>query len=102
MTKIYNKLVRDKIPEIILANGEAPITRVLSDEEYLGALVAKLEEETAELKQDTSIEELADVQETVLALADVIASRAELEKVRTAKAEARGAFKDKIFLERVE
>ncbi len=98
----YNKLVRDRIPEIIRANGEHPVTRTLGDAEYLTELVRKLEEECDEFKADLSLEELADVQEVVLALADAIASRAELERVRADKAAQRGAFAQKIFLERTE
>ena len=101
-TKIYNKLVRDRIPEIIRANGEEPTTRILNNNEYLQELVKKLDEEVAEFKADLSLEELADIQEVVLALADAIASRAKLEKLRLRKAEERGAFKDKIYLERTE
>lgn len=98
----YNKLVRDRIPEIIRANGEKPSTRILDDEEYLGELVKKLSEELEEFKSATWLDELADIQEVVLALADALASRAELEKVRLKKAEERGAFTKKIFLEDVE
>jgi predicted house-cleaning noncanonical NTP pyrophosphatase (MazG superfamily) len=101
-TKVYNKLVRDKIPEIIRANGEMPVTRILDDKEYLQELVRKLDEEVAEFKSDMSLEELADIQEVVLALADTIANREELEKVRVEKAKARGRFHEKIFLEKTE
>lgn len=102
MKKIYNKLVKDKIPEIIEAAGEKPITRILDDKEYLQSLVAKLGEEYNEFKEALNVEELADLQEVILALADVIANREELEKVRTEKAAMRGAFKDKIFLKSTE
>jgi predicted house-cleaning noncanonical NTP pyrophosphatase (MazG superfamily) len=101
-TKIYNKLVRDRIPEIIQANGELPITRTLDDQEYKHELIKKLDEEVAEFKADLSVEELADIQEVILALAEVITGREELEKVRAQKAEKRGAFQDKIYLERTE
>lgn len=100
--KYYNKLVRDKIPEIIRAKGERPVTRVLDGEAYLRALIKKLDEEVAEFKADLSVEELADIQEVVLALADAIASRDELEQTRSKKAQKRGTFKDKILLEGVE
>lgn len=101
-TKTYNKLVRDRIPEIVRANGEKPITRTLTDTEYLQELIRKLDEEVAEFKADLSVEELADIQEVILALADASASREELEKVRAEKAKIRGAFKDRIFLKRTE
>lgn len=55
--KKYYKLVRDKIPEIIRANGEVPVTRTLDEEEYLRELIKKLKEETAEFAAETSIEE---------------------------------------------
>ena len=40
--KVYNKLVRDKIPEIIEADGKVCRTHILSNEEYIAALEAKL------------------------------------------------------------
>lgn len=100
--KTHNKLVRDRIPEIIRAGGHEPTTRILDDKEYFQELLKKLDEEVAEFKADLSVEELADVQEVILALADAIADRETLENVRAEKAEKRGAFKDRIFLERVE
>lgn len=102
MTKIYNKLVRDKILEIIEADDGKPKARILGNEEYLLELVKKLNEECREFTEAMSLEELADVLEVVLALADVVASRGELEKVRAEKALDRGAFKKKIFLEQVD
>ena len=96
---IYNKLVRDKIPQIIARDGKKAVTRILEDDEYLKELIKKLGEEYDEFKNDVSVEELADIQEVVLALADTLASREELEEVRKSKADIRGAFKDKIFLE---
>ncbi len=99
MPKNYNKLVRDKIPAIIAGKGGSATTHVLDDSEYLQALVAKLAEECAEFTEALTLEELADVQEVVLALADTLATRTELEQTRAAKAKARGAFTQKIFLE---
>lgn len=99
--KRYQKLVRDKIPEIIAANGETPNVRQLDDEAYLQALVSKLGEEYEEFKNAVWLDELADIQEVVLALADALASRAELEKVRVDKAQKRGTFTKRLFLEDV-
>jgi predicted house-cleaning noncanonical NTP pyrophosphatase (MazG superfamily) len=101
--RVYNKLVRDKIPEIIQAEGKSLKTRVLDDAEHLEELLKKLGEEYEELKTDRNVEELADVHEVLLALADALGiSHEELEKVRRDKAAKRGAFKQKIFLEEVE
>jgi predicted house-cleaning noncanonical NTP pyrophosphatase (MazG superfamily) len=102
----YHKLIRDNIPEIITANGMTAETRVLSDSEYELALIDKLAEEQKELANaDTTekmLEELADVQEVVNALADVIANRRVLEQVRSRKHDERGGFEKRIFLERTE
>ena len=61
MTKIYNKLVRDCIPEIIEKSGATCKIRILSDEEYIEMIDAKLDEELLEYHTDKSIEELADL-----------------------------------------
>ena len=102
----YNKLVRDKIPDIIAANGETPVTRTLSDDEYEHALIEKIAEEQKELSQaDTTekmLQELADLQEVVLALARHLESVEELEQVRVQKVAERGGFEDRVFLERTE
>lgn len=99
----YNKLVRDKIPEIIRADGKRLKSRILNDEEHLEALLKKFEEELAELREARNAEELADLHEVLLALADALGiSHEELEKVRQDKAAKRGGFQQKIFLEEVE
>ena len=55
--KIYNKLVRDRIPEIILKDNELPTTRILDDEEYIKELNRKLQEEVNEYLENDNIEE---------------------------------------------
>lgn len=99
MKTIHNKLVRDRIPEIIKANGQTCTCRVLDDQEYLAALDAKLNEELAEYQKDKSMEELADLLEVISA---VIAARGsshdEVEAIRNAKAEKRGRFEKRIWL----
>ena len=67
---LYNKLVRDKIPEIIAQQGESANIRILSDKAYTAALEQKLDEETAEFHKEKNLEELADILEVVYALAD--------------------------------
>lgn len=101
--KIHNKLVRDKIPEIIEKDGKACITHILSDEEYIVALEMKLNEEVAEYQVDKSLEEMVDVLEVlqVICLARGY-TLDELETMRAKKAEERGGFYEKIFLEYVE
>ena len=101
--KVYNKLVRDKIPEIIKADGKICKTRILSDEEYIAALEAKLNEEVAEYQADKNLEEMADVLEVLQAICLVRGySLEELEAMRLKKAVERGGFSEKIFLEYVE
>lgn len=102
MEKIYNKLVRDKIPEIIEADCRKCETLVLSDEEYITALDKKLSEELAEYLESGGLEELADLTEVIRAVTVARGhTLAELEEVRMKKAEARGGFDNKIFLTRV-
>ena len=99
----YNKLVRDRIPEIIEKDGKTCETEVLSDDDYLVMLDAKLDEELTEYHQDKNIEELADLMEVIYAVAEARGySIEQLESVRKEKAEKRGSFKDKIFLKTVQ
>ncbi len=99
MTKTYNKLVRDRIPEIIEASGERCKTEILSDDAYLKMLDAKLDEELAEYHKDQNIEELADLLEVIRAAAIARGyTLEELEAVRAEKAEKRGGFEKRILL----
>lgn len=103
----YNKLVRDRIPEIIERDGKRLSTRILDEDEYVSYLNEKLKEELAEyLKCEETkdqIEELADMLEVILALAEVKGvSQDELDSLRRQKAETRGAFRHRILLEWVE
>ena len=101
--KIYNKLVRDRIPEIILSSSRKPITSVLDKDNYKKELDKKLQEELQEYLKDDNVEELADLVEVVYAILDFKnVSIQEFEKIRNEKVTQRGAFKDRIFLERVE
>lgn len=98
-TKIYNKLVRDLIPDIIEESGNECRTRILSDEEYLKMIDAKLDEELAEYHEDQNIEELADLLELIQAATIARGyTLDELESVRAEKAQKRGGFEKKIFL----
>ena len=98
----YNKLVRDRIPEIIEQSGKSCTTTVLSDEEYLKMIDAKLDEELAEYHIDKNVEELADLLEVIYAAAKARGySLEELERVRAAKVKKRGGFEKKIYLKEV-
>lgn len=66
--KQFNKLVRDKIPQIIKDNGEFPIYKTLSDLEYKKELDLKLQEEVSEYLKDDNVEELADIAEVLEAI----------------------------------
>lgn len=99
---VHNKLVRDRIPEIIEASGRTCITEVLPDDAYIQALDAKLNEELAEYQQSKSLEELADLLEVMGA---VVKARGytwdDLTRVRKEKRACRGAFDQRIFLKEV-
>ena len=98
----HNKLVRDRIPQIIIQSGKTCITRTLSDDEYLSALDAKLREELNEYLADGSMEELADLLEVMMAAAEARGHTfAEVEVIRRTKAEKRGGFRERIWLESV-
>ncbi|MCR4616655.1 MAG: nucleoside triphosphate pyrophosphohydrolase [Lachnospiraceae bacterium] len=101
--KVYNKLVRDKIPEIIERDGKTCKTSILSEEDYIAALEQKLNEEVAEYQADKNLEEMADVLEVLWALCIAKGyTLEELENLRAQKADKRGGFEKKIFLETVE
>ena len=95
----YQKLVRDKIPQIIRNGGDIPIIRMLDDEEYLICLEKKLDEEVAEFHRDNNTEELSDILEVVYALGEVNGySREELNRLCDRKREERGGFHGRTFL----
>lgn len=97
------KLVRDKIPEIIQKTGRRARVRVLDDDEYYLELKKKLVEEVDEFLSDANLEELADIVEVVYGLAKAIGRDVkELNDVRRKKNSERGAFEKKLFLESVE
>ena len=105
MEKIYNKLVRDKIPEIIENDGEIVFAHVLSDAEYRLELYKKLNEECMEVAASTStketLEELADVLEVVRSIAELNGSQLDdVIQIADRKMLNRGGFQKRIFLEK--
>ena len=101
-TKVYNKLVRDRIPEIIEADGKICVYEILSDEDYVYLLDQKLNEELSEYQESKSLEELADLLEVMQAVVKARGWTLEkLEQVRADKASKRGGFEEKILLKEV-
>ena len=103
MKKVFNKLVRDKIPQIIELNGSVPFCKTLTDEENLIELNKKLTEEINEYfsaSEETCIEELADIVEVIYGLLKAKnVSIENFEKIRKEKKDKRGGFEEKVFLE---
>lgn len=100
--KLYHKLVRDRIPEIIEQSGKTCVVSTLSDKEYLRMIDEKLTEELGEYYADGNIEELADLIEVIYAAAKVRDYTIEqLEAVRVDKVQRRGAFDKRILLTEV-
>lgn len=102
MEKVYEKLVRDRIPEIIEKSGNICYTRILDHEEYLQMLDKKLTEELSEYQESKSLEELADLLEVMQAVAKARgADFQQVEEIRLRKRQERGGFEKRILLERV-
>jgi predicted house-cleaning noncanonical NTP pyrophosphatase (MazG superfamily) len=100
---VYNKLVRDKIPQIIQASGKTCNTEVLSEERYLQMLDRKIDEELLEFRKEPSEEELADLLEVLYAMAKARGWSIErVHQVRDEKKKARGGFEERILLQTVE
>ena len=93
----YNKLVRNRIPEILDKKGVAYERRTASPEEYREELIKKLTEEVDEFAAAGDPEELADVLEVIEALRKLPEYR-HVEELRLKKLEERGGFDEKIIL----
>jgi predicted house-cleaning noncanonical NTP pyrophosphatase (MazG superfamily) len=99
----YEKLVRDKIPEIIESSGKKAIVEVLNAQKYQEYLNIKLKEEMQEYQESDSVEELADLVEVIYALLDYKGVTLEqFEKIRYDKFVQRGGFRKRLLLKEVE
>lgn len=96
----YDKLVRDRIPEIIRSKGVEPVIHSAGEEEYWQKLKEKLTEEVDEFKEAENLEEMADVLEVIEAIKQFKDFKTEeLEELRGKKKEERGGFEKRIILE---
>lgn len=98
--KEYNKLVRDKIPEIIRTDGKECEIRVAQGKEKYELLEKKLMEEVNEFLEDKNLEELVDVMEVLFGLANELGySEEDLLRKREEKKSERGGFEDGVILQ---
>ena len=98
-TKKYNKVVRDKIPEIIAESGKKSNIKQLDDTSFLAELEKKLIEEVNEYSESKDVEELADLLEVIYRISELRGVNSdELEKIRRDKVEKRGKFASNLFL----
>jgi predicted house-cleaning noncanonical NTP pyrophosphatase (MazG superfamily) len=99
---VYNKLIRDRIPEIIERDNRKYAVVIIPPAEFDMALREKLVEEAQEaIKADDAnlITELADIQEIILALMKLHRIDAvELETVRVHRLQKRGGFENRLKL----
>lgn len=93
------KLIRDRIPEIVEAKGESLKVRRAGPMEFRKALADKLVEEAVEFRQDRNIEELADVFEVMRSIGlDHGIPMEQIAELADQKREARGGFREKLMM----
>ena len=103
MNQSYNKLVRDKIPQLIEESGRSYTSRRLSEQEYFDSLIDKVIEEIEEFRNSVNEEEIADVYEALDCLVQLKEYEPmHIDYLKLIRREARGSFKDRILLIDVE
>lgn len=96
----YNKLVRDKIPDILRNNGMKPKIHIANDPEYFEALKNKLKEEVDEFFRESNEEEIVDILEVIDAIINYKNfKKKDLEFIKVNKSNNKGKFNSKIILE---
>lgn len=99
--KVYDKLVRDRIPEIIESSGNKCEIEVVSDEIALEYLYKKLNEEVSELLEDKNLDEIVDVMEVLFAIGSKYGySEEDVLNRRNEKRDSRGGFEDNLILKK--
>ncbi|MGG2466611.1 phosphoribosyl-ATP pyrophosphohydrolase [Paraclostridium bifermentans] len=99
--KVYDKLVRDRIPEIIESSGNKCEIEVVSDDVALEYLYKKLNEEVSELLEDKNLDEIADVMEVLFAIGSKYGySEEDILNRRNEKRNSRGGFEDNLILKK--
>lgn len=102
-TKIYNKLIRDNMKEIIEKDSKSSSMRYIKGQDMVTALKNKLQEEVDEFLESGHCSEIADIQEVLLCLIDELGYNfEEIEKIRIEKKKQKGSFHDGLFLESIE
>lgn len=104
MIKVYNKLVRDKIPEMIENDGKkVEFSKIIDQDYFEEMLLKKLKEEVNEYLDSKNPEELADILEVIHSLATKVhnLSMNDIEKIRIKKGNMRGKFTTGVVLEKV-
>ena len=100
---VYPKLVRDLIPDIIVANGQSLRSHVAEDEEYILRLMDKLREEVEEFVENPCREEMADVLEVLRAIREQRGwTEVKIQEAVRQKREKRGGFEKRIIIDTVE
>ena len=106
--KKYNKLVRDRIPEIIRNNKGKPKIKILEEDEFIQELLNKLEEEVREVEgakneREELIKEIGDVYEVIEAIENFYKiDKRDIYRIKEKRKEERGGFQKRISLENVE
>jgi predicted house-cleaning noncanonical NTP pyrophosphatase (MazG superfamily) len=99
MNEKTQKLVRDKIPDIIRADGAEPVIHVATDEEYWAELKKKLHEEADEFTSSENTGEIADILEVLEAMLEHRGMTWDaMWEIKRLKAESRGTFTKRIIL----
>ena len=97
MSESYNKLVRDKIPELLDSKGISYEKRTATEKEFKTELIKKLQEEIKEFLETSNEEELADIMEVIEALKK-LPQFSNVEEIRTKKLAEKGGFEKRIIL----